>query len=292
VGVEDAPLELVGIYSGAGRDPRPERVISVAYLSVLLSAEPEVAPVSGADVVEARWVPVTGLADEVYGGAPLGFDHARIIADARRKLSDLVPYGRREEVVPELLFAFLPAQFTLGHAMEVMTILKQQETDPSNFRKYIITFVEPTGTQAKTSTRNAALFRRRLGAGLVARSLPPGIERLRRIAMEAQIGPFDAFLSAILDAPDEVVRLIGGVLTTYGRHREHGVSVAPGPELRITDLATGKALVALRWEGALALTALAAPGMLTALGLADLTRAAAEQIDEVVRLSRAAMRAS
>jgi ADP-ribose pyrophosphatase YjhB (NUDIX family) len=58
VGVENPHLELIGVYSAIDRDPRPERVISIAYLSVLLSDEPEVAPITGTDVVEARWVPL------------------------------------------------------------------------------------------------------------------------------------------------------------------------------------------------------------------------------------------
>lgn len=307
VGIENPHLELIGVYSAIDRDPRPERVISVAYMSVLLSDEPEVAPITGTDVVEARWVPITELADGEYEGTPLAFDHARILADARRLIEDRIPFGRRDEGAPELLFAFLPEVFTLGQATEVMTHLKGK-VDPSNFRKYLLSFLEPTGGSARTSTRSAALYRRRLTAPEPERELSDGLQRLRRIAREAQVRMFDLFLATLTRASEGEVRLLGRVLTAYARHRDFGVSVSRAPELRITDLGTGRPLIALSWDprrGALTGTALAEPADLTGIGLPELesnrsgphpSRFRAEpgeegvdRLDEALRISRAAL---
>lgn len=307
VGIENPHLELIGVYSAIGRDPRPERVISVAYLSVLLSDEPEVAPITGTDVVEARWVPILELEDGEYEGAPLAFDHARILVDARRLIEDRIPFGRRDEGAPELLFAFLPEMFTLGQATEVMTHLKGK-VDPSNFRKYLLPFLEPTGGSARTSTRSAALYRRRLAPPEPERELSAGLQRLRRAACEAQVRLFDLFLATLTRASEGEVRLLGRVLTAYARHRDFGVSVSRAPELRITDLGTGRPLIALSWDprcGALTGTALAEPADLNGIGLPELEpnrsgphpsrfraepgEEGAERLDEALRISRAAL---
>jgi hypothetical protein len=265
------------------------------------------APITGADVVEARWAPFTDLADGEYEGAPLAFDHARILADARRLIEDRIPFGRRDEGAPELLFAFLPEAFTLGQVTEVMTHLKGK-VDPSNFRKYLLPFVEPTGASARTSTRSAALYQRRLTTPEPDRELSAGLQRLRRIAREAQIRLFDLFLATLAAAPEGEVRLLGRVLTAYARHRDFGVSVSRAPELRITDLGTGRPLIALSWDsrrGALTGTALAEPRELSGVGLPELEpnrsgphpsrfraepgEEGADRLDEALRISRVAL---
>ena len=307
VGVENPHLELIGIYSAIDRDPRPERVISVAYLSVLLSEEPEIAPIFGADVVEARWVPLTEIEDGAYEGSALAFDHARILADARRLIEERIPFGRQEMTAPELLFAFLPETFTLGRATEVMTHLKGK-VDPSNFRKYLLAFLEPTGTSHRTSTRSAALYRRRRPEPPVEREPPIGLRALRRIASDARIHLFDLFLATLEAAAPAQIDLLEGVLTRYVRHRDYGVDVSRAPELRIIDRGTGRPLIALSWDtrrAVLAGTALADPSALMRTGLIDLEEnrsgphrsrfrvetgeAGADGLEEVLRLSRAAL---
>lgn len=307
VGIENPHLELVGVYSAIDRDPRLERVISVAYLSVLMSEEPEVAPITGTDVVEARWVPLTEIEDGIYEGELLAFDHARILADARRLIDERIPFGRQEVSVPELLFAFLPEEFTLGQATEVMTHLKGK-VDPSNFRKYLLSFLEPTGMSHRTSTRSAALYRRRTLEPLPEREPPLGLRVLRRIASVAQIRLFDLFLATLEAATAEEIGLLEEVLTRYAGHRSYGVNVSRAAELRITDRATGRPLVTLRWDPrrtTLAGTALADPAVLAELGLIDLAgncvgphrsrfwaepgEEGVDRLDEVLRMSRAAL---
>lgn len=64
---------LVGVYGGRRRDPRGPTVC-VAYL---LRAHGE--PRAADDAAEARWFPLAEVP------ARLGFDHARILEDARRR---------------------------------------------------------------------------------------------------------------------------------------------------------------------------------------------------------------
>jgi 8-oxo-dGTP diphosphatase len=70
-GLEVTDLELVGIYSEPGRDPRGHTV-SAAFLARLPSAVP---PSAGDDAEAAEWV-----AD--WRAQRLAFDHARILEDA------------------------------------------------------------------------------------------------------------------------------------------------------------------------------------------------------------------
>ena len=72
-GVTDVELELVGVYSAPGRDPRGWTV-SAAYGAVV--NREEITVQAGDDAAEARWFPISELPEE------LAFDHAEIIRDA------------------------------------------------------------------------------------------------------------------------------------------------------------------------------------------------------------------
>jgi 8-oxo-dGTP diphosphatase len=69
----ESELELVGVYSTPGRDPRG-RYVSFAYRADL-PAMP--APAAADDATAARWVPVP---DALHDG--LAFDHTQIVAAA------------------------------------------------------------------------------------------------------------------------------------------------------------------------------------------------------------------
>jgi 8-oxo-dGTP diphosphatase len=73
VGVTVSALQLVGVYSDPGRDPRGPTV-SVAYLSRLPDTP---SPKAGSDAESAEWV-------KNWRALDLAFDHAKIIADAER----------------------------------------------------------------------------------------------------------------------------------------------------------------------------------------------------------------
>jgi 8-oxo-dGTP diphosphatase len=63
-------LQLVGVYSAPGRDPRGH-VVSVAYLMECLSGSPH----AGSDASESRFLDLDSLPE-------LAFDHRDIVADA------------------------------------------------------------------------------------------------------------------------------------------------------------------------------------------------------------------
>ncbi|MEY9944717.1 NUDIX domain-containing protein [Kitasatospora sp. GAS1066B] len=76
VRVAATDLTLIGLYGEPGRDPRG-RYVSAAYLVEV----PEITQaLAGDDAAAVRWVPLTDLPEH------LAFDHAQILAAARRHL--------------------------------------------------------------------------------------------------------------------------------------------------------------------------------------------------------------
>ena len=69
--IELEVLTLVGVYSDLNRDPRGH-IVSIAYTSRLRS---DVLPSAGSDATSAEWLDTRQVT--------LGFDHARILADAK-----------------------------------------------------------------------------------------------------------------------------------------------------------------------------------------------------------------
>jgi 8-oxo-dGTP diphosphatase len=72
LGLEVAIGPLVGIYSDPGRDPRGSYV-SIAFLAHIVGGRPQVTAESRAH----RWITREAM-------PPMGFDHARVVADAWR----------------------------------------------------------------------------------------------------------------------------------------------------------------------------------------------------------------
>lgn len=265
--VADRPhVELVGVYSARGRDPRPERVISIAHLAVVTGDQVALAPIPDTDVSEARWFPF-----EALSGLELAFDHAQIIHDARRKLADNISFARKGDESPDLLFAFLPEEFTLSQALSVMRALKGEDVDKSNFRKHIEKFVTQTGATWSTTTRPAAVYRRRSADPAQDDKLfSPTLAGLRKLAEDQRIRNFEFLLSGLNSAPDAAVRMLTRIVSTYGCHWDYLLKVTKVPDLRINDGRTERVLVTLKWQPRKEVyfcTALAKPDALNALGL-------------------------
>ncbi len=72
------PITMLNVYGDPGRDPRG-RTISLVYVASLEAAGP--LPTAGDDAGEACWIDP----DKPLG---LAFDHAQILADARRWLAE------------------------------------------------------------------------------------------------------------------------------------------------------------------------------------------------------------
>ena len=73
-GVEVGRLTLLGVYSDPSRDPRGH-TCSIVFLARVARATPK----AGDDAAAAEWV-------ENWSRLELAFDHAKILADARRAL--------------------------------------------------------------------------------------------------------------------------------------------------------------------------------------------------------------
>jgi 8-oxo-dGTP diphosphatase len=154
VAVDLGHLEQLGTYGAPGRDPRM-RVVSVAYLGFTAPADVR----AGSDAADARFWAVDDLALAPIGsehGAPLAFDHARIIADGIERTRAKLEYTT-------LATAFLDEPFTLGELRRVYEAVWGEVLHEGNFRRKVMStpgFVEPTGETAPTEGRPAALYRR------------------------------------------------------------------------------------------------------------------------------------
>lgn len=154
-------LEQLRSYGALGRDPRPERVVSVAWV-VLGAGLPD--PVGGTDAADARWVPVADL-----GGVELAFDHEVILADGLERARSKLEYT-------SLATAFVGEEFTIAELRGVYEAIWGVELDPANFQRKVTGmpgFLEPVpGKFATGRGRPAQLFR--AGAG---RELYPPLRR-------------------------------------------------------------------------------------------------------------------
>ena len=74
-------VTLVGVYSNLNHDPR-SHIVSVAYATELPG---DTLPIAGSDATSAEWVDTRQIT--------LGFDHARILADAKAKVARSLTSG-------------------------------------------------------------------------------------------------------------------------------------------------------------------------------------------------------
>ncbi|MFD3511711.1 NUDIX domain-containing protein [Streptomyces sp. NPDC058657] len=153
-----AHLEQLATYGDPGRDPRM-RVVSVAHLAL---APDLPAPRAGGDANSARWAPVEDLLGHNDGrgegtqGAPLAFDHARILADGVERARSKIEYS-------SLATAFCPPEFTVGELRRVYEAVWGVVLDPRNFHRKVTGtpgFLVPSGgTTTRQGGRPAQLFR-------------------------------------------------------------------------------------------------------------------------------------
>lgn len=145
-GVDVATVEQLRAFGDPGRDPR-ERVISVAHVALIAESDLRISASSDAD--DAALFPV----NELPG---LAFDHDRILALARKRLS-------ADAADPLYALRALPETFTLPELQRVYECLSGEAADRRNFRKRVLSSgrIEPTGaTRHAGSHRPATLYRR------------------------------------------------------------------------------------------------------------------------------------
>ena len=161
LGERDVVLEQLRSYGDPGRDPRPERVVSVAWLA--LGADlPDPTPDTDADLAE--WVPLA----EAYG-RELAFDHAVILRDGVERARSKLEYST-------VATAFCDETFTLPELRRVYEAVWGTELDNRNFQRKVTTaegFVEDTGEVIRGRGRPAKVFRR----GSATTLFPPIMRR-------------------------------------------------------------------------------------------------------------------
>jgi len=240
-------LELVQVYSAIGRDPRPERIVSVAFLAVIPAHEIHVGPTADADVIAARWFDF----DELKG-IDLAFDHRQIIQDARDMLARKISFGSREDGGPDILFSFLPAKFTISKAERITAALQGARPDRGNFRKWIERYAVQTPELEPGRTRSSHLYERRTtptdGAGHEPKVAPLALREVAKLAERLRIEAFDHFLSTIQNSTPEAVEFLEILINRYAENSRFGIKSTAVPDLRLTDRRTRRVLVTLRWQ--------------------------------------------
>lgn len=161
IGADDVRLEQLAAYGDVGRDPRPERVVSVAWLALGANL-PDPTPDTDAD--RAEWVPI----DEAEA-RDLAFDHARILRDGVERARSKLEYTT-------VATAFCEPEFTLPDLRRVYEAVWDTELDNRNFQRKVLGadgFVEDTGRTIRGRGNPAKVFR----AGPAAALHPPIMRR-------------------------------------------------------------------------------------------------------------------
>ncbi|MDS4030556.1 MAG: NUDIX domain-containing protein [Candidatus Contendobacter sp.] len=139
-------LEQLKTYGSRDRDPRGWTATTV-YFALMASESVHLL----GNQAEASWVGVRG--DQV--DFELGFDHARILADAVERLRSKLEYTH-------IAVHLLPEEFTLPELQRTYEIILQQPLDKSSFRRRVIQadmLEELTGKQRDGFGRPAQLYR-------------------------------------------------------------------------------------------------------------------------------------
>ena len=140
---ERGPLEQLGAYGNPKRDPRPDRVVTVAYWAIVPNAP---TPKGGTDAAHAEFMPVAELES---GRIQLAFDHDRIVADGIEKAR-----ARLEHTT--IATEFCPPEFTIGELREVYDAVWDTKLDPGNFQRKLKQsdgFLNPLDKKIRTSDK-------------------------------------------------------------------------------------------------------------------------------------------
>ena len=138
INLDKSSLVQIGTYGNMGRDPRPGRTVSVAYLAFQpMFSE----PIAGTDAKSARFMPVLELLTEPNR---LEFDHEAMLIDAIQKVRDLV-------LTTSVATSFCPSEFTLSELREVYEVLwhraYDKETSSNERQKFVAEMREYTSDE-------------------------------------------------------------------------------------------------------------------------------------------------
>lgn len=142
-GVTGVYLEQLYTFGGIQRDPRG-RVVSVAYYALVAADRVPSIP----DRPNIRWHEVEALPE-------LAFDHADIVAMARRRLASKLEYST-------IALQLMPEKFTLSELQTVYEHILGEALDKRNFRRRLqgLGCLEPTDEHHRAGKhRPARLYR-------------------------------------------------------------------------------------------------------------------------------------
>ena len=144
-------LEQLGTYGSPNRDPRDQRVISIAYFGIGPTLED---PEGGSDASHAAFMPVE---EAVSDQMNLAFDHRLILTDAVKRARAKLEYST-------IATQFCSGEFTISELRKVYEIIWDTDIDPGNFQKKVLSspgFVIDLGKNvesSKTGGRPAKLY--------------------------------------------------------------------------------------------------------------------------------------
>jgi len=139
-------LEQLHAFGAPDRDPRG-RLVTVAYYTLV--RPDRLRPKAASDAAGVGWFAVDSLPS-------LAFDHAAIIAMARRRLKN-----KLDESVDG--FGFVPKTFSLKDLRAVYESVAGLRLDPSRFRRRVLALelIEETGKTRPQAGRLERLYRAR-----------------------------------------------------------------------------------------------------------------------------------
>lgn len=129
-------LDLVGVYGAPGRDPRG-RYVTWAYVGFVSGDVAD--PTAGDDARDARWVPVASVLTDPRG---LAFDHAQILADARRVVCE---DAEHEDIVWSAALVRDVTSNVLGSLLT--SGVMREDADPTEVRVAVAAALAAAGIQ-------------------------------------------------------------------------------------------------------------------------------------------------
>jgi 8-oxo-dGTP diphosphatase len=145
--VTGVSLEQLHTFGAPNRDPRG-RLVTVAYYTLV--RPDRLKPKASSDAANVGWLVVDELPSS------LAFDHAEIIAMARKRL-------RAKFDESAAAFGFLPKTFTLEEFRAVVEIIAGERLDARKFRRRVLALelIEEAGETRTGTRRPAQLYRAR-----------------------------------------------------------------------------------------------------------------------------------
>ena len=148
--LDKSSLVQIGTYGNMGRDPRPGRTVSVAYLAFRPMFSN---PVAGSDAKQANFMPVLELLTEPKR---LEFDHEAMLIDAIQRVRDLV-------LTTSIATSFCPPEFTMSELREVYEVLwhhaYDKEISTKDRQKFAAKISENIKNQTPSSSSIATTLR-------------------------------------------------------------------------------------------------------------------------------------